>query len=123
MGFKVGRTLVLEFAGTDLDGAEIKFRSMSIGRLNEYLDADTSFEDEVTMVAEYLISWNLEDQDGAPLPANEEGLLALEEPAYKLIASEWIKATRGVTAPLDHRSIGGSSSPEPVSESIPMETA
>jgi hypothetical protein len=120
MGFRVGRTFTLEFDGTDLDGAEVKFRSASIGALQEIRGAE-GIEEEAALVAPYLVSWNLEDESGS-LPADAKGLLALEEPAYRLIVSEWLKATRGVTAPLDHRSSGGERSREPESESIPMET-
>ena len=122
MGFRMGRTFELSFEGTDLDGAEVRFRSASIGQLEEYLTYDGGVAGEAEIVAGFLISWNLEDENGEPLPATADGLLTLEEPAYKLILREWLKATRGVTAPLDRRSSDGSSSPEPGSVSIPMAT-
>jgi hypothetical protein len=121
MGFKVGRTFTLEFAGTDLDGAEVVFRSCSVADLLEYeqIEART---DEASWAARFLVRWNLEDHNGDPLPADDLGLLDLEEPAYNLIIREWLKATRGITAPLDHRSNGGANSSAQESPSIPMET-
>ena len=119
MGFRVGRTFTLEFAGTDLDGAEVTFRSCSVGDLIAF-DGMTTKLEEAEFAARFLVSWNLEDDQG-PLPEDANGLLMLEEPAYNLVIREWLKATRGVTAPLDHRSSGGGTSPAQESASIPME--
>lgn len=121
MGFKVGRTFVLDFTGTELDGAEVTFRSCSIGDLQDLYAADgvAGPDGEAVKVARFLVKWNLEDQDGAPIPATAAGLLSLEAPAYRLVVGEWMKATKGITAPLDHRSNAGAGLPDSIE--IPME--
>lgn len=122
MGFKVGRTFELDFAGTDLHGAIIKMRSTSIGQLLDFVSPEVEtrrqeVEVQLKVLADHVVSWNLEDDNG-PVPITPEGLRSLEEPVIELIGEEWMKATRGITAPLDHRSSGGA---KPAEESIPME--
>jgi hypothetical protein len=117
MGFKVGRTFELAFEGTDLDGAKVTLRSASIGTNLEL--GTCSVERECEILAEHLISWNLEEEDGKPLPATLEGVTLLEVAVKNLILREWLKATRGVTAPLDKRSPDGEQSPV---EPMRMET-
>lgn len=116
MGFEMRRTFVLEFAGTDLDGAEVKLRSASIATIQELRECDIPRECEI--LAEHLVSWDLE-MDGEPIPPTKDGVMSLEVPAKNLILVEWIKATRGITAPLDHRSSDGG---KPGAEQIPMES-
>jgi hypothetical protein len=119
MGFKVGRTFELSFEGTDLDGAEVKLRSASIGTNMELYAPETPVQRECEIIAEHIIAWNLEREDGAPITPNAEGVLSLEVAVKNLILQEWMKATRGVTAPLDRRSPSGEQSP---AEPMSMET-
>jgi hypothetical protein len=122
VGFKVGRVFELDFTDTDAAGAVVKVRSVSIGRLAEVPDKTTHVQD-AEFLAEHLVEWNLEDA-GGPVPLTVKGLLSLELPFFWLIYGEWMKATRGVSAPFDRRSSGGGSPPvadEPA-PSIPMET-
>jgi hypothetical protein len=117
MGFKVGRVFELTFEGTDLDGAEIKIRSASI-QINLEL-GECTVERECEIIAEHLVSWNLEDSDGTPITIDAAGILGLEVPVKNLLLKEWLKATRGISAPLDRRSNDTVSSPE---EPITMDT-
>ncbi len=71
------------------------------------------------LIAAKVVSWNLADQLGAPVPIGVDGLLAQEEPVYDAIVASYITAIRGVDAPLDGDSPAGQPYPE---ESIPMET-
>lgn len=120
MGFVIGRTFELDFEGTDLggaDGAKVTMRSASIGEINAM--GEMSLEDECAFIATKIVRWNLETEPGTPLEISAEGVLALEAPMRNLIFGEWMKATKGVTAPLDHRSTDGSRSLE---ASMPMES-
>lgn len=124
-GFQIGRQFSLEFAGTDAEGAVVKMRSASIATIIELTEGeDLTAVEEIEIMARHLIEWNLEDADGAPLPATAAGVLQLEVPFKSLILAEWMKATRGITAPFDRRSDDGGQSPqeEPEEPSIPMET-
>jgi len=117
MGFKIGRVFTLNFEGTDLDGAEIKIRSASV-QTNLELGTCT-VERECEIIGEHLVSWNLEEENGAEIPADTEGVTQLEVAVKNLLIREWMKATRGISAPLDRRSKDIDSSPE---EPITMET-
>jgi hypothetical protein len=110
MGFETARTFTLQFEGTEWDGAEVKLRSMSIKKLREFLAAD--LDTEIRMLSEHLIEWNLEI-NGKPIPLTPEGVGMLEEPAKNLIVVSWLKATRGISAPLERQSGGGDTSEVP----------
>lgn len=116
MGFRVGRTFHLEFDHPLLKGARVSMRSMSVGALIEFLECD--IKREMQMIADHLITWDLEDETGA-LPATLEGLMRLEEPVKSLIIRSWLKVTREVPAPLEQASASG----EPLEvPSMEMET-
>lgn len=119
MGYKVGRTFSLEFEGTDLHGAVVKIRSQSIGVLKELISEECTVDREMEILAEHLLSWNLETEDGAEIPATVAGVEMLEVAAKNLILREWRHASTGLTAPLDRRSSDGEKSEEP---EIMMET-
>lgn len=65
-----------------------------------------------------LISWNLEDGDGQPVPTTPEGMAAQEVPFIFAIIEGWMEGTMGVSGPLGVSSNGGEQSLE---ASIPME--
>lgn len=110
MGFKVGRIFALDFTDTGAEGAVVKVRSVSIGRLADVPEKTTHVED-AGFLAEHLVEWNLENDAGEPIPLSVEGLLSLEVPFFWLIYAEWMKATRGRSVPFDRRSDGGGPSP------------
>lgn len=130
MGFKVGRVYVLEFAGTGLEGAIVKARSPNVQDLEE-VQADEVTEQRIREIFfGYLLEWNLEREDGTPIPATlAAALQELEPTALTLIIKEWYRAAKGLTAPLDPRTLrprsdAGEPSPETESTapSMPMET-
>lgn len=119
-GFQIGRVFELDFADTDAAGAVVKVKSASIGTIVELKSCDLARELEI--IAEHVIEWNLEE-DGAALPVEAASLYRLEEPFRNLLFNEWMKATRGITVPFDHRSARGGPQPAavPAEPSIPME--
>lgn len=140
MGFKPQRRIyVLEFEKEELNGLEVRARSVPLG---QYLDiveiAEVAGPDgvdnltpEQTMkmvgavgnllesFADVLVSWNVEDEDGAPVPANLDGLRSQEFPFVMEIIQAWVGAVAGASDPLGPESSGGAPS---VVASIPMET-
>jgi hypothetical protein len=133
MGFKVNRIYELDFSGTEWAGAIVKMRSPSIATMNAWRDLEE--EDVQRILIEHVTEWNLED-DAGPIPREIDEVLARVEPqALALLAREFWRAARGVTAPLDPRTIqqavsstgstgGGASPPMESSELlIPMETS
>lgn len=120
------KTYVLDFAGTAEDGLLVTVRGLSTG---EYLDAieleRTSNEDEesadklILLFADKLVSWNIEDEAGTPVPADLGGVRQQDLDFNLTIINAWTTAMAGVPAPLEQSSPAGE--PSPV-ESIPMET-
>jgi hypothetical protein len=120
MGFEVGRKITLEFEGY-MEGAEITLRAASIATMLEL--RELTAVGSVPLLAEHLISWNLE-LDGVPVPMTAEAITTTveHEMLYKIVG-KWYEVATGVSAPLDPPSESGQESPEPeaAEQSIPME--
>ncbi|MFI1889813.1 hypothetical protein [Streptomyces jumonjinensis] len=70
--------------------------------------------------ADALISWNIEEENGAPTPASREEFFRLDETLALALATEWVERLGGkVDGPLPQSSPAGE--PSPVA-SIPTET-
>ncbi len=118
MGFKLNRTYNLVFEGA-LAGAEVRFKATPVAAVLRIQDANSA-EELAALFEEYVIEWNLEDLEGAPLGVEAGSILAsMDWPVMEKIALEWLKAAKGITAPLDGPSTSGAPSPEP---SIEMAT-
>jgi hypothetical protein len=125
MGFTPpSKIYVLQFE--QYEGLEVKVSGTSAGG---YLDlvglVDTASADIgkarplLELFAQCLRSWNIEDEDGRPVPQTIEGLLSLELDFVLELAGAWTDAIAGVSADLKERSNSGMPS---LVESIPMET-
>jgi hypothetical protein len=109
----------------DHPGLKVKAKSVSTEqflRITELSDAK-DFTPEIAKellanFAEVLVSWNLEAEDGTPVPCTAAGLLGEDFDFVMEILNGWMDAVAGVSAPLAQPSTGGS--PSPV-ESIPMD--
>ena len=113
MGFRhQPRTYLLTFEDPALEGLEVRARSLSIGELQ-------SDEPVVESFAHALVSWNLEDEDGNPLPATLETLRTYPDIGFiNGLTKAWIDAVTGVDDELGKDSTSGETFPE---ASIPME--
>lgn len=74
--------------------------------------------------ADNLVSWNLEDEDGNPVPTTYEGICSLETRFAKKLLNAWRDAMTAVDNPLHSGSTSGGPSRKaaPLELSIPMET-
>jgi hypothetical protein len=70
------------------------------------------------MIAQQMVSWNREDEQGEPLPPTYESLEGEEPSLINLIIDKWTEAVAGVAAPLEQPSNSGATS---AVESIPTE--
>lgn len=121
MGFKVKRKVFrLVFKDTDLEGLEVMARSLTTGQLIELQEAQKGgmHAAVTTMFAAALVSWNLEDEDGSPVPATLEGVRSMEIDFNNAVIGAWTDAVVGVKAPLSPTSSDGQPS---VEASIPMD--
>jgi hypothetical protein len=129
------RTIKIVFQG-DLDGLVITAHSVSMDTFlefeelsNRYFDGKTGKDEEASMAiqslrrmldmfADVLVSWNLEDEDGEPVPATREEL-GREDPGFVFdVIVKWMEAVAGVSAPLSETSSSGETSAE---LSLPMD--
>lgn len=110
MGFKLGRTYRLVFEG-GMAGAEVVFKATPVGVVMQ-VQGGLGIEPMSELIAEYVQEWNLETAAGEPLPVTAAAIRKhMEEAVMVKIVREWMKAARGVTAPLDGPSTSGEQSP------------
>lgn len=125
MGYRPKRKVyALAFEGEEYEGLEVKIRGLNTGQI---MDIDAARADGgeaaiVTMLqlmADQLVEWNVEDDEGQPVPPTFEGIRSLDVDFNWAIIDAWQNATAGVPAPLDSDSTSGEPS---LVASIPMET-
>jgi hypothetical protein len=116
------KTYRLEFDGTDQDGLTVRIRGLTIAQLDTLQEAeiDNTVDGRRAtqeLLAEQLVEWNMEDDDGRPLPPTLDSIRSLDPAEFSAIISAWATAIAGVTDPLEPSSNGGAPSLE---ASIPM---
>ncbi len=135
MGFKKKTTIYeLMFADAELEGLEVRAKSVPSGTLLDLMDAASKVDVTVksfspgdllaikqllTGFAEALVSWNLEEEDGTPVPPTLESVHAQEITFIMPIVTAWMDAVAGVSSDLGKDSGSGETFPE---GSLPMET-
>jgi hypothetical protein len=131
MGYRRERKIYnLIFEDEDMRGLEVKTSSVPIGEILKlsHLGADLKNSSDVdssnvetlfSVFADALISWNLEDENGTPVPATIEGLYSQDADFVLAIITTWANVVGGVSRPLNRNSSNGKQYPE---ELIPMET-
>lgn len=131
MGYKPNRTMYkLDFSETELAGLEITARGSTVSGLMELaglagdldgLDTATAGDMKELMeklrkmfapFARVLDSWNVEDDDGAPVPATLDGLLSQELPFVKEVIEAYVSELAAAPPPLPGSSGSGATSPE-----------
>lgn len=114
MGFTPPSTTYdLTFEDGPLRGFTCSVKGMT---WQEYLDNNTNRE-FATLFAQRLKSWNLTDENGAPVPTTQEGLAALEAGHLLVLVGKWVAAATDVSPFLPKPSSNGSNSLE---QSLPM---
>jgi len=131
VGFTLETEYRLFFEDDDLAGLEVTMSSMTILEVlafdeTRFQSADTvdelrtKYQAIADQLGEHLISWNLEDRSGLPVPADAKGILSQPERLITVIINAYVQALRGVPAPLELPSDGGQPSGPEVLE-LPME--
>src|SRR4249920_2824864 len=107
------KTYLLTFDDPALNGLEVRCGSLSIGELND--DDIKLFES----FAKHLISCNLEDEDGQPIPTTLEAIEDYPDVDFiTTMATAWMNAVVSVDDELGKGSPSGNTFPE---GSLPME--
>lgn len=131
MGYKPKKTiykLVFE-EDPDMDGLVVRAHAGTLDdvlffdtRVPELLAGTATNEQLVEMygrIIALVVDWNIEDDNGAPIPVSVEGFHSFEPEFCAKLMFGWLKAGRKVTGPLATPSDSGEPSLE---ASIPMET-
>ena len=125
MGFKRNPKIYKLTWGEDTDypGLEVQVKTISMGQMiamragtNE--EGRDAIQANVELLAERIVSWNLEDEDGDKVPPTLEAMLQEDDDLILDIISKWSDAISGVKAPLRQSSPSGEPS---LVESVPME--
>jgi len=114
------RTAVLEFKGTDYDGAKVRTRLDGIS-LEEIFyfqrmagaDAKPEQLEEAMRIFgdRVILEWNLEDDDGQPIPYDGASSFLKQPAAFAMtIMSAWTEAAMGGARPLPQPSANGAQS-------------
>lgn len=127
MGYKRSKLYHLKWEeGHELHGLEVTTRGLSVelmlnlaGKAAALAEgASTEGAQEVFQAfARRLVAWNLEDSDGAPVPATCESVMAQDMDIMLALILSWMEAIASVAPPLPAASSNGSSSLE---GSLPM---
>ena len=116
MGFRLPKkTARIKFEGTDYDGAEAEVSlSLSIEQMfhvHDLISGGDIVEGFRNFGEIVLISWNLEDDNGDPIPPTSEGFMSTPDRIFlNIIIDHWVQAMKGVPVPLESQSQGGSTS-------------
>lgn len=120
MGYKRKITSYhLVFDG-DMAGFECKVKGVSMDRYLELIRMQEDTEKGAELIealADNLTWWNLEEDDGTPVPVSRDAVLAEDSDFVVRIFDQWMKAIGSVPDPLPASSNGGGPLPE---ASIPM---
>lgn len=126
------KTYVLQFEDPEMHGLIVNARKASVAQLLEMMDLVERIREGATkaeanqlfeLFASRLTSWNLEDEDGVPVPADLAGLTGQDIDFVLPVIVAYTRAVQDVPAPLETNSGDGAPSPPEAPEvlSIPME--
>jgi hypothetical protein len=100
-GFRPKRTpFKLDFSGTECEGLEVTVRPvpmsvmLDVGAASAVADSQ-AFRQVVATFAYALESWNLEGDDGAPVPAGLDGLMSQDPQFVGAVIQAWVTAMAG----------------------------
>lgn len=102
MGYRKVPTIYTIEDVRGLEGAVIRLKSIKVGKLRRLLaalDSDDEFSKVMgpifATLAEGLVSWDLEDEEGTPIPATLEGIEELELNDVMGIIAAWTQRMTG----------------------------
>jgi hypothetical protein len=109
-------TYRLEFEGADMDGLQVKMGSLTVGEYGKMVrmmtvtkrdEAGDANDEIVRMFSASLISWNVEDKSGQPVPTTLAGVETQEQRFILRLFTAWHKAMEEVGDDLEKDSPSG----------------
>lgn len=109
---------------TDYPGLEVQVRTMTMGQLVSVWSGEIGTSARTfDLFMDRLVSWNLETEDGQPVPVTREAVEAEDDDMVNAVIKRWTDAVLGVPAPLGgDSSSGGTSAVESVLTEIPSQS-
>lgn len=125
MGFRRKRKIYkLDFTGTEYEGLEVKVGGLTTGEYLELVGLSAPGEDGagetekmLRFFSIHLRSWNLEDEEGAPVPTDFDGVKTNDLTMNMFVIGAWTDALAAVPEGTGKDSTSG----EPLLSSIPVE--
>jgi hypothetical protein len=103
MGFRPKRTpFALDFSGTEYEGLEVTVRPLPMVVMMDVIAAagarDLAAVRHLHATFGYALeSWNVEDDDGQPVPADVDGLLSQDGRFVNAVIEKWCESLSGGT--------------------------
>lgn len=97
---------------TGYPGLEVQVRTLAMGQLlGIWTDEGSKAAETFELFMDRLVGWNHEDEQGEPVPATREAVLAEDDDMINAIVKRWLAEVMGVSAPLESGSDSGATSP------------
>ncbi|MFC7817550.1 hypothetical protein ACFUTR_23250 [Streptomyces sp. NPDC057367] len=115
MGYRPKRKIFkLDFAGTEYEGLEASMRGPTVGEeieFNTLRGKEGTGEEVFAFLTRLLVSWNVEDDQGQPVPCTFDGVCTQDSAMVMAILNAGQTAASGVSDPLPQSSPDGEPSP------------
>ncbi len=121
--FKRNKTYLLAWEEGEFEGLEVLVKSIPTGRylaLLEELRGESAHEAAVLGLVDFIIEWNLEDENDQPVPCTREGIMTADLELVTAVMIAWQNTIGGANIPKEQISPSGLQS---VEASLPMETS
>lgn len=102
MGFRPKHApFKLDFSGTEYEGLEVTMRPVPMSVLMDIAATAVSgnpagFSHVAATFGYAVESWNVEDDDGHPVPADTDGLMSQDPRFVSAVIDTWLKAAYGL---------------------------
>ncbi len=98
------------------EGLSVRMKSISFGKVRKLIAAtetadDGNFDELLASIGNGIVSWNLEDENGAEIPATEDALNDQDFEFVLDIVQAWLGCMVGVSEDLGKGSTNGSQFP------------
>lgn len=119
MGYRKIPTIYTLTDFEDEPGLIVRMKAIKLGKVrklvrltdNENANDLETLDEIFTLVEEGLVSWNLETEDGTPIPADMGGIEEQELPMLLTVLNAWLEQMTGVDKDLGKDSPSGENFP------------
>ncbi len=120
--FKRNKTYTLTWDEGEFEGLEVVVKALPVGKylaLMEAFRGENAHEAAVSSFADFVLSWNLDDENEQPVPVTREGVLSVDLELMTAVIKAWSTKMSGSDVPKEETSTAGL---QLVEASMPMET-